>query len=254
MIKHLGKGVGLFMKQIIILTGIIVLLLTTNIEAKNINETIGIKGISQIDLKLTIGQVTIYESNSEKIEIGGSITGNSSQGVEVKRLGEVVNIKQKIGFFPVKFGVTEIMIGIPATFNKDITVSQSTGKLKIQKINVDSIEIKTMAASLDVDDILFKDLILKTGPGWSDIDLKRKSGNIVIDSGVGKVKLKVDKIGGDIRFNGGTVGGTLVIPQNAPVDITNLGNKKGQISALTSDEGLYNIFIKPGVGKLKVIN
>ena len=242
------------MKQIIILTGIIVLFLGTNVDAKNINKTIGIESISQINLKLTIGRITIYESNSKKIKISGSITGNSSQGVKVKKIGNIINIKQKIGFFPVKFGETEIFIEIPATFNKDITVRQSTGKLIIQKINVNSLNIKSMAASVDVDDIVFKDLILKAGSGWSNIDLKRKCGNMTIGSSVGKVKLKVDKIGGNIKFNGGTMGGTLVIPQNAPVNITNLGNKNVQIAASTFDEGNYNIFIKPGVGKIRVIN
>lgn len=242
------------MKNIIILAVIIVLLVGTNVDAKDINETIGIESINHIDIKLLIGRVTIYECNSENIEIVGSITGNSSKGVEINILGDVLKIKQKVGFFPVKYGVTEIMIGIPKTFHKDLTVRQNTGKLKLEKIDVNSLNIKTMAASLGINDIVFNDLVLKTGPGWCNIDLKRKTGNIHIDSGVGKVKMKVNEIGGDIKFNGGTMGGTLVIPENAPVDITNHGNKKCQISAIISDEGNYSIFLNPGVGKLKVIN
>ena len=242
------------MKQIIILAGIIFMLMGTNVDAKNVNKTIGIESINQIDIEIKIGKVTIYESDSEKIKINGSITGNSSRGIESKILGDTAKIKQKIGFIPIKFGVTEIFIGIPANFNKNVTVRQSTGKLIIKTINVDSLNIKTRAASLDVDDIVFKDFNLKAGSGRSNVDLKRKCGNMTIDSSVGKVKLKIDEIGGDIKFYGGTMGGALVIPKNAPVDIIKRGDKKCQISATTSDKGNYNIFIKPGVGKIKVIN
>jgi len=242
------------MKQIIIVTGIIIILLTSNVNAKNINQTIGIKDIIQINLNFKIGRVNIYEGDCENINIKGKITGNSSKGLEIKKINNIINIKQKLGFVPIKYGKTEIFVEIPSNYNKNISVNQSTGKLIINKLNLDSLNIKCTAASVDINDIVFKSLILKTGSGWSNINLNKKSGNIKIDSNVGKSVLNVDQIGGDIIFDVGTMGGTIIIPQDSPINVHNSDNKKVDISANFLDEGKYNLYLKPGVGKIKVNN
>lgn len=222
-------------------------------NTKTINETISIEGVSQIDAKFTIGRVTIYESDKEEIEVSGSISGNSSRGVEVQKQGDIIYIKQKIGYFPIRIGITRVYIGIPNNYSNNLNIHQRTGNLTIKKLSIGTLNIKTTAASISVDDILFENLNLKAGSASSIIDLKRKSGNITIDSSVGKVNITIDKIAGDISFDGGTMGGNLVIPEKSPVNIINIGNSsKCKISAKTSEEKSYSMILKPGVGRIKV--
>jgi len=220
----------------------------------NIRKSISIENVSQIEAKFTIGRITIYESNNEMIEITGSISGNSSKGIELKKLGDTIYIEQKTGYFPIKVGITKIFIGIPANYSNDLTIQQLTGKLSIKSIDIDTLNIKTSAASTLVDDILFKNLNLKAGSASSDINLKRKSGNIFVDSSVGRVNIDIEEVSGDIRFEGGTMGGKLVIPKNAVSEIINIGNNNCKINAHTSENKNYRIIIKAGVGKIKVTN
>src|SRR6056297_1899695 len=251
------------MKKLLIISIIIVMAYSSIVNAQssleggflnmqNIKKSISIENVSQIEAKFTIGRITIYESNNEMIEITGSISGNSSKGIELKKLGDTIYIKQKVGYFPIKVGITRIFIGIPVNYSNDLTIKQLTGKLTIKNIDIDTLNINTSAATTLVDDILFENFNLKAGSASSNINLKRKSGNIFVNSTIGRVNINIKEISGDINFEGGTMGGKLVIPKNAQVEIINIGNKNCKINAHTSKKKNHRIIIKAGVGKIKV--
>ena len=219
---------------------------------KTIDKSCDPNGVSQLDITIKQGTVTIYKSNNGLIQLSGSITGNSSKGVEIKKATNVVYIKQKIGLgFPFKIGFTKIFIGIPSHFDGNLSIAHyGGGKLILKDISVKSLAIKSLVAKLLIDDIVFEDILLKSGTSGSKIDLKRECGNISVNSTVGKVNFNMDKIGGNLEFNGGVSGGSLIIPSDAPVKIINRGNKKD--SDRSSSKDVYNFILKPGVGKIKI--
>lgn len=230
---------------------------------ENINKTIPMDGIENVDIDLFASNVTINSVDDSDLTIvcKGSSTVVDKTTIEVN--GDTLNIKENgVGSnfgFNFNFDLIntsntrELIINIPKDFNKDLKLTCGAGNVNLNGITTNELTIDGGAGNLYIKDLVFNELSLTQGVGNTDVDLKSKSGDMDIHGGVGNLTLKLEDVGGDLDYDGG-VGNTIIyLPDNSPVKIeTSSGVGSININAKTSGENTYIFDLSLGVGRITV--
>lgn len=225
----------------------------------NINKTISIEGINNIDISVGALEATISSYNGDEVKIVGSL-GEYVDDLEVNTSGNTISIKDKIfysSFIGVNFGdnTHSLDIMIPEKYMGDLKYAYGASSTKITDIKVDKLKIEGGAGELIADNIVFNNLDLNAGVGSTKLYLKEKCGDINAKGGVGEVYIDMREVGGNLIYDGGVGSAEIRIPVDSPVRInTKSGLGQSNIRARTSNEGTYTFDLNVGIGEIKVDN
>ncbi|GGM29944.1 hypothetical protein GCM10011351_15090 [Paraliobacillus quinghaiensis] len=217
---------------------------------KKVEEVVFIEHIENLNFNIIEGSITVYETNHENMVITADL-GNCVKDLNIRTQGNQIFVEQKLSYLPIKVSSSKLYIGIPTTYENNLSIKQFTGKLQINQLCLKNVDIKTNVVRVVINDVTFQHLNVKNGNSNCTINLKGKSGNMDIRSLVGKLNLTVLDIGGNLDFKGGNRGGLIKIPEDAPVKI--VGDNKCFIEAKTGVQN-YEWILKSNVGKIKVVN
>lgn len=225
----------------------------------NINESVALNNINQIDIEIGVLEANINSYSGDEIMVSGNV-GRYADDIEVKQSGNTIKIEDKsslTSIFGINFGKTNstLNISIPEKFSGDINFKYGAGSSKISGVKANKLTIEGGAGELKIDDIIFNKCKLSAGVGSTKMYLSEKCGDIEIKGGVGEVIVEMDEVGGGFKFDGG-VGSTKVrIPKDSPVNFkTKSGIGACNINAKTSNEGTYTFDLSVGVGEIQVNN
>lgn len=226
-------------------------------DVVNTNNSIPLKDEKKIDIEITGGEIELagYDGDEVTISVKSNLENdiiNLSKSKETIKVDDNINIGIDLSGNNIQ---REIIINIPYSFNGDIEFKYGAGKVEVEGINCDTIDIDGGAGELKVNDILFNKLYFSAGVGKSDIELLRKCGEIYIDGGVGAVEISLAEVGGNLSYDGGVGSAKIKVPENSPVYFnTSSGLGRTNINAITSSEKTYEFDIDVGIGEVNIYN
>lgn len=161
-------------------------------SSKNIvfNNSYTLEEIQDIDIKQDAGDIIFKETSNDNIEV--VIYGENANDVDVNlnygKLSIDYNKRNKFFFF--SFGVTksDIIVYIPAKYDKDISIQNNLGNCEIANIENASIEVDCDVGNVEVGKVKNADIQCDLGKVEVSEILNRC--NISVDSG----NVKIDKL------------------------------------------------------------
>ncbi len=161
-------------------------------SSKNIifNQAYTLEEIQGIDIKQDAGDIIFKEASDDNIEV--VVYGDNANDVDVNlsygKLSIDYNKRNKFFFF--SFGVTksDIIVYIPAKYDKDISIQNNLGNCEIANIENASIEVDCDAGNVEVGKVKNADIQCDLGKVEVSEILNRC--NISVDSG----NVKIDKL------------------------------------------------------------
>ena len=228
-------------------------------ENKLVDEKINLENATDIDVEIYAAQVSIKSYDGEDVKVTGKLS-QKSDGLDVRRNGHEIQIIEKqykssgLDMNSEK-NISKFDILVPSKFKGNFKFDQGAGILDIEGIRAKNIDISGGSVKSKCEDIKFDRLNLESGASEFNFNLKEKCGDIKINGGVGKLKLKMAEVGGNFEYEGGVGDIDIIIPKNSPVKIlTEKGVGHCNINAQTSGEGTYTFDLSVGIGSINVRN
>lgn len=206
--------------------------------SEDVNEALEITDSTRVKINISVAKLTIKSTDGDKLTVVSR--GNEKYGkIKVSSSGNKITIADEDrNVWPGISGPhgnvnRTVVIEIPKTFKGDMDITSGVGATTIEDISFKKVTIDGGVGSIDINNITFEDLKLKQG--------------------VGAVHMTLNKIEGDLQYEGGVGAADITIPDNSPVNIkTQSGLGKCNVSAKTSSEGKYEFDLTSGIGEISV--
>lgn len=224
--------------------------------AGDVNETISIDGVSNLNLDIGVSDIDIYVVDGNEVKIERVCRGKVYGELNIDKDGDTINIieegvKTKLNNISHK---NSLKIGVPKEFKGNLELDYGVGDCNIEALTFNDAEISSGVGTLEINNLICNDFSLEQGVGDSDITLE-KSGEIQIEGGVGKTELYIKEVGGNLTYEGGVGDADIYIPKNSPVRFeTESGLGKCKVKAETSGENTYVYDLSVGMGNINVDN
>ncbi|ASW44023.1 DUF4097 family beta strand repeat-containing protein [Clostridium isatidis] len=229
---------------------------STNKDGEKVNIKESIEGISNLDIEIDVSNLNIMYYDGEEVEISG-VLGEESEGIKVDKNFNELEIEEKYNNSNNLNSDTssDLTIKIPSSYNGNLKLSLGVGSCKVKDLILESMEVNAGVGELYIEDVSFNELNLESGLGDININTNKKTGDMNIKGGVGNINITLGDINGNLKFEGGLGDATIVIPEDAPVNIkTSSGLGSVNASAKTSGENKYLFDINMGIGELNIKN
>lgn len=224
---------------------------------KLVDESVEAKDLEIINIDINAADVKLKPYDGDEIKVSGKLS-EKSNSFNVDREGNKVNIiedRDKLSILgSSEDNETKIEILIPSNINPKFVFEQDAGYCYMEGLNLKDMSISGGALKLKISDVSFDKFKLETGAGEADIDIK-KSGDIDLQGGVGKVNLNIREVDGNFVYKGGVGDINIRLPKNAPVKFEvekGVGNYENYAS--TSGIETYTFDLKMGVGSIIIKN
>lgn len=217
------------------------------------NQKIPCNGTDSLNLNIKVGNIVVHKIEGTKITIKGSL-GRLCKGFTINKVNNEMKIQQSVNLFPIKIGSpnsVNVTIGIPPGL-KNIKIKHELGDLDVKYIEIQEIEIRSIAAGLLIDDIFCDYLNVKVGTKTANIRLHRKCGDIKIHSRSGKFNLELGEVGGDLKCSAGPRGGNIKIPKDSKIMIRKRGVRKDKINAVPIKNYMYKFDLIVNLGVINL--
>lgn len=159
-------------------------------KTKIYDESYETKEISDIEILSSCGDVKIQESTDENIKV--VVYGENKDNLKVDlNNGNELKIdyseKRKLSFFGINRGVSYIVVNIPSTYDRNISIDIKYGDMEIDDFENATMDINDNCGDITVGKV--KDLKVKSSYGdievksvLSKLDIRSNCGDIEIDN------------------------------------------------------------------------
>lgn len=233
---------------------------------KIVDKKIAVEDATNINISVNAAIITIKVYDGDEIKVTGKLSENSTD-IDLDKHSSTIELIEKgtkiSKFLPTMTNdqnqkdVSTLDILIPLKFNGNFQFIQGVGTSNIEGLNVKNLDIYGGTGYIKCEDIVFNKLNLKTGAAKTDFKLNKKSGDMIIEGGVGEINITMAEVGGNLKYSGGVGKLDVKIPENSPVKFEkNSGSGLGafKLNAKTSSEEKYTFDLKVGVGSIDIHN
>lgn len=233
---------------------------------KVIDKKITIEDASNINIDVSVANITIKVYDGNEVKVTGKLSENSTD-IDLNRNSNTIELKENgtkknINLLNMtndkdQKDISTLDILIPSKLNGNFQIKQDVGTSDISGLNVKNLDIAGGTGDIKYENIVFDKLKLEAGAAKAYFKLNKKCGDITIEGGVGETNIDMEEVGGNLTYKGGVGKLDIKLPENSPVKFEkNNGAGLGgcNINAKTSDEGKYIFDLKVGVGSINIHN